>query len=58
MVRIEIWHDDMQLKISFPASVRWSKNLSMSSKAGLRFIDTSTKNQRYIQQYLSRTLPI
>ena len=58
LVRIEVWNDDIQLKVSFPATVRWVKTLTMSSKAGLRFVDSSIKTHRYIEEYLTRTLPL
>lgn len=54
-VRIEVWHDDIQLKVSFAASVRWVTSLAMSSKAGLRFVDSSVKTRRYIKQYLNHS---
>ena len=57
LVRIEVWNDDIQLKVSFPATVRWVKPLTMSCKAGLRFVDSSIKTHRYIEQYLNRTVP-
>ena len=57
-VRIEVWHDDIQLKVSFPATVRWVTPMAMSSKAGLRFIDSSIKTHRYIEEYLTRSVPL
>ena len=37
--------------------MRWVKPLTMSCKAGLRFVDSSIKTHRYIEQYLNRTVP-
>jgi c-di-GMP-binding flagellar brake protein YcgR len=56
-VRIEVWNDDIQLKVSFPATVRWVTSLTMSSKAGLRFVDSSIKTHRYIEEYINRSTP-
>ncbi len=55
-VRIEVWNDDIQLKVSFAASVRWVTALAMSTKAGLRFVDSSVKTHRYIKHYLTHSV--
>ncbi|MCX5967175.1 MAG: hypothetical protein NTV57_05945, partial [Cyanobacteria bacterium] len=42
--------------VSFAASVRWVTALAMSTKAGLRFVDSSVKTHRYIKQYLTHSV--
>ena len=58
LVRIEVWNDDIQLKVSFPATVRWVTPMAMSCKAGLRFIDSSIKTHHYIEEYLTRSVSL
>lgn len=55
-VRIEIWRDDIQTKASLPATVRWVRLLEGTTRAGLRFLDSSTRTVRTINQYLNRSL--
>jgi c-di-GMP-binding flagellar brake protein YcgR len=54
-VRIEMWREDIQTKTSLPATVRWVRHEHGKTKAGLRFVDTSVKTQRQIDQYLQRS---
>jgi len=54
-VRIEMWREDIQTKASLPATVRWVKHLDGRTRAGLRFVDTSTRTHRLIDQYLQRS---
>lgn len=54
-VRIEMWREDIQTKTSLSASVRWVRHHDGRTKAGLRFVDTSVKTQRLIDQYLQRS---
>lgn len=54
-VRIEMWREDIQTKASLAASVRWVRHHDGNTKAGLRFLDTSVKTHRLIDQYLQRS---
>jgi len=54
-VCIEMWREDIQTKSSLSATVRWVKHHDGKTKAGLRFLDTSVKTQRLIDQYLQRS---
>lgn len=54
-VCIEMWRDDIQTKVSLSASVRWVRQHEGRTTAGLRFLDTSVKTQRMIDQYLQRS---
>ena len=55
-VCIEMWREDIQTKASLPASVRWVRHHDGKTKAGLRFLDTSVKTHRMIDEYLRRSL--
>lgn len=54
-VCIEIWREDIQSKASLPATVRWVRHEEEKTLAGLRFVDSSIKTQRTIDQYLQRS---
>ena len=54
-VCIEMWRVDIETKISLSASVRWVRHHDGKTKAGLRFLDTSVKTHRMIDQYLQRS---
>lgn len=54
-VRIEMWREDIQTKASLSATVRWVRHHNGKTKAGLRFLDTSVKTHRIIDQYLQRS---
>lgn len=54
-VCIEIWREDIQSKASLPATVRWVRHEDEKTLAGLRFVDSSIKTQRIIDQYLQRS---
>jgi c-di-GMP-binding flagellar brake protein YcgR len=54
-VRIEMWREDIQTKSSLSATVRWVRHHDGKTKAGLRFLDTSVKTHRMIDQYLQRS---
>lgn len=54
-VCIEMWREDIQTKASLSASVRWVRHHDGKTKAGLRFLDTSVKTHRLIDQYLQRS---
>ena len=54
-VSIEMWREDIQTKISLPASVRWVRYHDGNTKAGLRFVDTSVRTHRLIDEYLQRS---
>lgn len=54
-VCIEIWREDIQNKVSLQATVRWVRHHEGKTRAGLRFVDTSIKTQRTIDQYLQRS---
>lgn len=54
-VRIEMWREDIQTKASLSATVRWVRQHDGKTKAGLRFLDTSVKTHRLIDQYLQRS---
>lgn len=54
-VRIEMWREDIQTKASLSASVRWVKQLDGRTRAGLRFVDSSVRTHRLIDQYLQRS---
>lgn len=55
-VRIEIWRENIQTKASLPAIVRWVREEEECTHAGLRFIDTSVKTQRLVDDYIRRSL--
>lgn len=54
-VRIEMWRQDIETKASLPAIVRWVRHHDGKTRAGLRFVDTSVKTQRLIEEYLQRS---
>lgn len=54
-VCIEMWREDIQTKVSLPATVRWVRQHDGKTKAGLRFVDTSVKTHRLIDEYLQRS---
>jgi hypothetical protein len=54
-VCIEMWREDIQTKVSLPASVRWVRHHDGKTRAGLRFVDTSVKTHRLIDEYLQRS---
>jgi c-di-GMP-binding flagellar brake protein YcgR len=54
-VCIEMWREDIQTKISLSASVRWVRYHDGKTRAGLRFVDTSVKTHRLIDEYLQRS---
>ncbi len=54
-VQIEMWREDIQTKASLAASVRWVRHHDGKTKAGLRFLDSSVKTHRLIDQYLQRS---
>lgn len=54
-VCIEMWREDIQTKSSLSATVRWVKHEDGKTRAGLRFLDTSVRTHRLIDQYLQRS---
>lgn len=54
-VCIEMWREDIQTKASLSATVRWVTHHDGKTRAGLRFVDTSVKTHRLIDQYLQRS---
>lgn len=54
-VRIEIWREDIQTKVSLSSSVRWVRHQDGRTKAGLRFLDNSVRTHRLIDEYLQRS---
>lgn len=54
-VCIEMWREDIQTKASLAATVRWVRQHDGKTKAGLRFVDSSVKTHRLIDQYLQRS---
>jgi len=54
-VQIEIWREAIQTKATLAASVRWVRHQDGRSRAGLRFLDTSIRTYRTIDQYLQRS---
>ncbi len=54
-VCIEMWREDIQTKVSLSASVRWVRYHDGNTRAGLRFVDTSVKTHRLIDEYLQRS---
>jgi len=54
-VCVEMWREDIQTKSSLSATVRWVKHEEGKTRAGLRFLDTSVKTHRLIDQYLQRS---
>jgi c-di-GMP-binding flagellar brake protein YcgR len=54
-VCIEMWREDIQTKVSLPATVRWVRYHDGKTRAGLRFVDTSVKTHRLIDEYLQRS---
>jgi c-di-GMP-binding flagellar brake protein YcgR len=55
-VTIEFWRINIETKVSIKATVIWVRLFDGRTRAGLRFVDTSVKTQRAVQDYLKRSM--
>jgi Tfp pilus assembly protein PilZ len=53
-VVIDVWSQDIEMKLSIPARVCWCSHQGASSRAGLRFVETNHRLLRQIEAYVER----